>query len=271
MRTTATTVWVLSALIVNIVLLVALGVVGFTVPAWNPFSPQDYEDCAERAATKAKSKEALDVLISVCSSKFVSRRKPEGGYSYYDSRQNRHFDVAGPNPTPKEWKNIETEYSIYMTAKRQEQEDISEARRQAAVAQAKIEFDRQQTQLDLERRRQQFIAETERRRRAAISKIEVVFTSFECTYATMGCGVYKSTVKVKNSSWENITALGFGWEFVPMNETSSPDSFPTKKQEIVALRPGSTVVVNIDGYDGPNSAPARYCIKVSDAQIAPLQ
>ena len=80
------------------------------VSEWNLVPPTDYEDCAARAAKDAKSTEALSVLLSICDSDFKGRRKPGGGYAYYNSCQGhasdigRTFDIKGPNPTPDEQK-----------------------------------------------------------------------------------------------------------------------------------------------------------------------
>jgi len=145
-----------------------------------------------------------------------------------------------------------------------------EERRQSALAQVEFESRRKQAQLESEKRKQLAMAEMERMRRAVVPKIEVMATSIECTYSPTTCGVYKLTVKIKNSSSENIAALSFGWAFVSSQDPTCPSSLPTKKQEKVTLRPGDTTVLNIDGHDGPGSTPVRYCIKVSDAQIAPL-
>ena len=43
-----------------------------------------------------------------------------GGYTYYDFLQNRHFDIAGPNPTPKELKHFDEEYVLYLAAQRRD-------------------------------------------------------------------------------------------------------------------------------------------------------
>jgi hypothetical protein len=50
--------------------------------------------------------------------KFAARRKAGGGYSYFDFMQNRHFDIAGPNPTPEEQKYIDEQYADYLGRKR---------------------------------------------------------------------------------------------------------------------------------------------------------
>ena len=46
--------------------------------------------------------------------KFAGRRKPGGGYTYYDFMQNRSFDIAGPNPTAAEQKSIDEQYTLYL-------------------------------------------------------------------------------------------------------------------------------------------------------------
>src|SRR5260370_26165613 len=47
-------------------------------------------------------------------SKFAGRRKPGGGYTYFDFMQNRSFDIAGPNPTPQEQKQIDQQYIVHL-------------------------------------------------------------------------------------------------------------------------------------------------------------
>ena len=36
--------------------------------------------------------------LAECNAKFAGRRKPGGGYTYFDFMQNRSFDIAGPEP-----------------------------------------------------------------------------------------------------------------------------------------------------------------------------
>jgi hypothetical protein len=59
-------------------------------------------------------------LIAQCDKQFVGRRKIGGGYTYYDFLQNRHFDIAGPNPTPNELKHFDEEYTLYLDTQRRE-------------------------------------------------------------------------------------------------------------------------------------------------------
>jgi hypothetical protein len=85
---------------------------------WGPRAPADYEECAE-SAEKAASKEAKTTQLAECGVKFAARRKPGGGYSYFDFMQNRHFDIAGPNPTPEEQKHLDEQYAAYLARERQ--------------------------------------------------------------------------------------------------------------------------------------------------------
>jgi len=84
---------------------------------WWPHAPADFEDCAD-IAEKAQSKEARTAALSECNAKFAGRRKPGGGYSYFDFMQNRSFDIAGPNPTPEEQKQIDEQYTAYLENQR---------------------------------------------------------------------------------------------------------------------------------------------------------
>ena len=84
---------------------------------WGARAPADYEECAE-AAEKAATKEAKTTQLAECGVKFAARRKPGGGYRYFDFMQNRHFDIAGPNPTPEEQKHIDEQYAEYLSRER---------------------------------------------------------------------------------------------------------------------------------------------------------
>ncbi len=84
---------------------------------WWSSKPADFEDCADKAE-KAATKEEKASKLAECHSKFAGRRKPGGGYTYFDFMQNRHFDIAGPNPTPEEQKKIDEEYIVYLDQQR---------------------------------------------------------------------------------------------------------------------------------------------------------
>jgi hypothetical protein len=103
---------------------------------WWRSGPADFEECAD-VAEKAATREAKTAALLECNAKFAGRRKPGGGYSYFDFMQNRNFDIAGPNPTPEEQKEIDEQYTAFLD--RERRNDI------AAAAAAK-----QQQQLQLQ-------------------------------------------------------------------------------------------------------------------------
>ncbi len=84
---------------------------------WWHSGPVDFESCAD-AAEKAKTREDRTAALAECSAKFAGRRKPGGGYTYYDFMQDRTFDIAGPNPTPEEQKKIDEQYTAYLERER---------------------------------------------------------------------------------------------------------------------------------------------------------
>jgi hypothetical protein len=84
---------------------------------WWSRGPSDFEECAD-VAEKAASKDARKTALSECNAKFAGRRKPGGGYTYFDFMQNRSFDIAGPNPTPEEQKQIDEQYAVYLENQR---------------------------------------------------------------------------------------------------------------------------------------------------------
>jgi hypothetical protein len=84
---------------------------------WWRSAPADFEECAD-AAEKSKTKEDKTAALAQCNAKFAGRRKPGGGYTYYDFMQDRTFDIAGPNPTPEEQKKIDEQYTAYLERER---------------------------------------------------------------------------------------------------------------------------------------------------------
>ncbi len=66
------------------------------------------------------SKETRASELAGCNAKFAGRRKPGGGYTYFDFMQNRSFDIAGPNPTPEEQKHIDEQYTAFLDRERQD-------------------------------------------------------------------------------------------------------------------------------------------------------
>ena len=84
---------------------------------WWRSAPVDFESCAD-VAERAKTKEEKTAKLAECNAKYAGRRKPGGGYTYYDFMQDRTFDIAGPNPTPEEQKRIDEQYTAYLERER---------------------------------------------------------------------------------------------------------------------------------------------------------
>jgi hypothetical protein len=235
---------------------------------WSPFAPRDYEECAESAAKSAKSKEALAILVSSCASKFAGRRNVRGGYTYYDERQNIRFDIVGPNPTAEEWAYIEKQHAKHLgdLAAAEELQRRQEAQQQQVVAIAQAEQERAQAEQARKVRLAQ--ADMERRRQIALSHISVTSTEITCLYPALnGCDSYKLSASIRNQSSESISALSLGWAFIGHGDRCL-SSVQTKTREQVRLRPGDTVVLNLNQrFDGSPTKQFRYCLEINDAQI----
>ncbi len=82
-------------------------------------------------------------MMTDCNVRFAGRRKAAGGYTYYDFMQDRIFDIAGPNPTAEERKQIDREYINYLDAQRREAVSAELAKRQNEQLRADLERARQ--------------------------------------------------------------------------------------------------------------------------------
>ncbi|WP_456619309.1 MULTISPECIES: hypothetical protein [unclassified Bradyrhizobium] len=108
---------------------------------WWKRAPVDFEACAD-AAEKSSTKAEKTAALAECNAKFAGRRKPGGGYTYYDFLQDRTFDIAGPNPTPEEQKKIDEFYTAYLADQRR-----SNAAAEAAARQLREQQERQPQQV----------------------------------------------------------------------------------------------------------------------------
>ena len=115
---------------------------------WWRSAPADFEACAD-TAEKAKTKEEKTSALAECNAKFAGRRKPGGGYTYYDFMQDRTFDIAGPNPTPEEQKKIDEQYTVYL--ERERRNSIAAAlmaKQQQQVQQVSLRSDQEPARTD---------------------------------------------------------------------------------------------------------------------------
>src|SRR5260221_3640524 len=123
--------------------LLALVVLWLGIRGSLPQSAQDFEECVEQVQAKAPSNDGRGALTTECSARFAGRRKAGGGYTYYDFMQNRNFDIAGPNPTADERKQIDREYMGFLDAQRREAISAELAKKQNERLQADLEGARQ--------------------------------------------------------------------------------------------------------------------------------
>jgi hypothetical protein len=117
---------------------------------WGARAPVDFEECAD-SAEKAATKEARAAALGECNAKFAGRRKPGGGYTYYDFMQNRSFDIAGPNPTPAEQKQIDEQYTAFLDQERRSSIAAAfAAKQQQQLQQASLKSETQKVPLPVE-------------------------------------------------------------------------------------------------------------------------
>jgi hypothetical protein len=104
---------------------------------------KDFEECMETVEAAAVTTEERSARIAHCQSQFAARRKAGGGYAYYDFMQNRTFDIAGPNPTAEERRQIDNAYMEFLNAQGRDTQLSDLAKRQAEKEQAVLERSRQ--------------------------------------------------------------------------------------------------------------------------------
>ena len=108
-----------------------------------PRLAQDFEECTEQVEARSSADDQRGALMTDCYARFAGRRKAGGGYTYYDFMQDRKFDIAGPNPTAEERKQIDREYMGFLDAQRREAVSAEFAKRQNEQLRADIERARQ--------------------------------------------------------------------------------------------------------------------------------
>jgi hypothetical protein len=96
----------------------------------SPQLARDFEECIQQVQATPSTNEERAALTTACNARFAGRRKPGGGYSYYDFMQERNFDIAGPNPTEQERKQIDHAYMGFLDAQRREAVSAELAKRQ---------------------------------------------------------------------------------------------------------------------------------------------
>ena len=104
-----------------------------------PQLARDFEECVEQVEARSPDNDERRALTTACNARFAGRRKASGGYTYYDFMQNRNFDIAGPNPTAEERKQIDREYMGFLDTQRREAISAELAKKQNEQLQADLE------------------------------------------------------------------------------------------------------------------------------------
>jgi hypothetical protein len=157
---------------------------------WWKRAPVDFEACAdtaEKSATKAEKTAAL----AECNAKFAGRRKPGGGYTYYDFLQDRTFDIAGPNPTPEEQKKIDEVYATYLADQRRKTDAATAATQkqlqQEQIQQISLRSETSRVPVPVERPKQQQATPGDARARP--KSASCAKSSFSCEWPRLSEGL----------------------------------------------------------------------------------
>jgi hypothetical protein len=140
-----------ASMVAGLLVLVATAVFLSLSPQGSAFeAARDFEDCvaslpAEGSVQRSHgpSNDVQAGSMADCNARFAGRRKPGGGYTYFDFMQDRSFDIAGPNPTPEERNRIDREYMGFLDMKRRENASAELAKKQDEQLQADLERARQ--------------------------------------------------------------------------------------------------------------------------------
>ncbi len=248
--------------IVGLFMVATAAITAITITKWNLFAPKDYEECAERAARDAKSKDALGILISVCRSNFGGRRKTGGGYTYYDQCQDQTFDINGPNPTKDEMNYMSDQCRAHLDQKsRMDVEETESKRKAQQVAQEA----KAKSQEAAEQAAVAALAVLRARKMAAIPTIQVIRTGYsdDCILLDV-CGM---KVEVTNGSKESLSYITVGLSNVRGSGDACPSAYATQKTVSVYLSPGERRGATIDFVD-KEFWNHPICMKVLDVQFA---
>jgi hypothetical protein len=127
----------------------ALVAVTFSLRGYALESARDFEECVEALGASPSFNQFSPPLSNErggatdCNARFAGRRKPGGGYTYYDFMQGRNFDIAGPNPTAEERNWIDREYIGFLDTQRRETVSAESAKSQNEQLRADLERERQ--------------------------------------------------------------------------------------------------------------------------------
>lgn len=159
---------------------------------------RDFEDCVASLPAEASLQHSRGPVndapgsMADCSVRFAGRRKPGGGYTFYDFMQDRSFNIAGPNPTAEERNRIDREYMGFLDIQRRENVAAELAKKQD-----------EQLQADLERARQPagrpLVLTPTRASGQASRRPPDLIKATHCEDSPLACGWSKLSTAVKNA------------------------------------------------------------------------
>jgi hypothetical protein len=256
----------------SLILACALIVVGSRAEARWFWEQEDYESCTESAAKEAKSKAGLDVLLNLCAQRFVGRRKRgTSGYTFYDVRQNRSFDIAGPNPTAAEKEMIDNANVIHQKELQETQEAFWKQELEKEKERAALEAQQKQEAEEAKFRKALADFALGGREANAARRIRIVDVKIECPNEI--CVLYQWIVKVQNQSSETIKSISFSWFFLPTGETVCPPIYTASggAREEVDIPPGKVAMLKIETSIrlGSTEPKGLSCFRVTRVTVAP--
>lgn len=199
------------------------------------FGPSDYEECAKNAAEKARSNQALRILLNGCETDFPARRSATGGYKYYDSVSEQIIQVSGPQLSVADKKKID------------------EIRRIAANA-----------RVESVRRAAEDEAVKRKRHADTLSKLKINSSRVECA-SQYFCGEKIVSINVTNASGYTINMLSVGW--VIARGLTSCGQLEPKELKYINIPSGRTATLTFNTFDGPTDDGWKYCVGVTDLNI----
>ena len=192
--------------------------------AWSVFGPSDFEDCAKKSATDAKSKEALNVLLTQCAAEFPARRSPMGGYVYFDVELMQSIPVSGPKLSSADVNKIN---------------QLKDANRKVAA-----EANARRNQRNMEAR----------------AKTQISSWKISCANAYY-CGEKIITAIIKNDS--NYTISGIGVGVVVNRKVDSCGQLSETSFKSVTISPNRSATLNFQTWDGPSDGAYQACLQIT--------
>jgi hypothetical protein len=178
------------------VIAVTLAAAAFSLRGLSQELARDFEECVE-AITANQSNLPLgderSAAMTGCNARFAGRRKPGGGYSYYDFMQGRSFDMVGPNPTDDERKQIDREYIAFLDAQGREAAAAELAKKRDEQLRADLEIAHQPAKPPLVLKARDLSSRLLQKRSADRPK------SGHCDDNSLACGWWKLSAVVRDA------------------------------------------------------------------------